>query len=123
MPASIFDMSRMSFSIASSDVPEFIEKRGQPTLRRVERPVQEQGRKSDDSVHGSADLVAHRRQKGGLGAVCRLRLDHGRLHDLVGVRPLGDVPDGRGHQRAVPGVRSGLRLISTGNSLPSLRRP
>ena len=35
---------------------------------------------------------------------------------------VADIPDGAGDELALPGL-SGLRLISTGNSEPSLRRP
>ena len=85
LPASIFEKSRMSLMMASSEVPAFVDLADVVALLRgVSVGLERQMRQADDGVHRRADLVAHVREEHRLHfrGFFRLALRTGELRRL-----------------------------------------
>ena len=83
LPASIFEKSRMSLMITTSDSAESADRRQVLLLLRRQWRVEHQFGHADDGVHGRADLVAHVGQELALAALAVSAASLARLNSAV----------------------------------------
>ena len=88
--------------------------------QRTAEPHQDRPGEPEHGVERRAQLVAHAGEEPVLRLARRLQLEVRLLQLQLEALALGDVPDGGDRELR---LSSGLRLISTWNSVPSLRSP